>query len=699
MSYVVCSNIPDDEDNLNRQGGAVDDPFRFRNHLGSTFTIPKNGQVALESAKIQMDGSIDVSGENVLYQYFGKEIEVGVDPEYADDLDLTTSVAIRTVLDTQGGSTSLSPQDFASAVASSCAREIYHPRLGQNVSGRQKFNPTTKQFEGYFFDYQQTVSALNDIPITETAVAHSRATSITRGGQNADNFTYGSDRAGAVSAGEFFNIGDALVGTTSAATFNVGGISDKIGTFEVDIRNVVGAAGGNAGVCNWFVGLGRPVATAGGVVGGNATIMRPPSFAGNATRVGGPANNDLRWLAGYADYGVYCNHDPTSAKADILQVMHSVVDDTRRGANRNFKAAPFEYSEAGAGPTGNQPLPRDYDLVVDPRSIEFIRFTVDGEIVTIQALDKTNGNTFDIVRYDATRNKELNLSATGQHRWTMVPILALNVGSNAAGDKERSLIISEYTPVGSQTTTIGKLTGNSPYLWQQYSTAGGRRPAQIARDGNNHRATYNLTSNWQQSLILQGNAAAVRTLANREPLNYGIGLGAVNPYEYDFTVPFATDPFEPYAYRRMFWILGRSDQYGVREGSTLSKKLGFDGRRVILSVISTGDGNFVIESSNTPSIVPTRSIFVRLDNFPLASTNARQGGQSRIIGHLPRFSGNQSIGSVYYQPSNLIYIDLNNTEEVKVNSFDISLCFNDEKFVESLAGASIICLHFKSKDE
>ena len=74
MSYVVCSNIPDDEDNLNRQGGAADDPFRFRNHLGSTFTIPKNGQVALESAKIQMDGSIDVSGQQVLYQYFGKEI-------------------------------------------------------------------------------------------------------------------------------------------------------------------------------------------------------------------------------------------------------------------------------------------------------------------------------------------------------------------------------------------------------------------------------------------------------------------------------------------------------------------------------------------------------------------------------------------------------------------------------------------------
>jgi hypothetical protein len=379
--------------------------------------------------------------------------------------------------------------------------------------------------------------------------------------------------------------------------------------------------------------------------------------------------------------------------------MHTVVDDTRQGAPRNFKAAKFEYSEAGEGPTGNPPLTRLYDLAGNADTIEFIQFQVDGEIVTINALDKTNGITYEIVRYNDARFKELNLSATGQHRWTMVPILAVNMAHNVAGDKERSLIISEYTPVGAQTTTLAKLNANSPYLWQQYSTAGGRSAAQIAIQGNNHRATYNLTSNWQQTLILQGNAAAVRTLANRVPLNYGVGLGAVNPYQYDFTVPFATDPFEPYAYRRMFWILGRSDEYAVQEGSTLSKKLGFDGRRVVLSTTSTADGNFVFSSSNTPSLVPTRSLFVRLDNFPLASTNARQGGQSRIIGHLPRFSGNQSIGSVFYQPSNLIYIDLNNSEEVKVNSFDISLCFNDEKFVESLAGATIICLHFKSKDE
>lgn len=689
MSYVVCSNIPDDEDNLNRQGGAVDDPFRFRNHLGSTFTIPKNGQVALESAKIQMDGSIDVSGENVLYQYFGKELEVGVSPLYAASLDLTTSVPIRTVLDTQGGSSALSPADFASAVASSCAREIYQPLLRRSVVGIQKFDAATEQFTGYQFDYEQGVSAVNDIPITQTAMAHSRATSITRGGQNADNFTYGSNRAGAASAGEFFNIGSGLVETTSAATFNVGGISDKIGTFEIDVRNVVGAAGGNAGVCNWFVGLGRPVATDGG-----GTIMRPPSFSGNGTIRGGPEDNDLRWLSGYADYGVFCNHNPLSAKADQLQVMHTAVDDTRPGTNRNFKALPFEYNEPAP-----DNLASNYDLVGNLSRIEFIKFVVDGETITIQGLDKTGGNTFDIVRYDATRNKELNLSATGQHRWHMVPILALNMRNNAAGDKERSLIISEYTVVGGQETTLAKLTTNEPYLFQDYRTAGGRTPQQRDRDGAGHRATYNLTSNWQQSLILQGNSAAVRTLGNRVPLNYGVGLGAVNPYEYDFAVPAATDPLQPYSYRRMFWILGRSDEYGVQEGSTLSKKLGFDGRRVILSTVSGADGDFVFSSSNTPELVPTRSIFVRLDNFALASTNARQGGQSRIIGHLPRFSGNQSIGSVFYQPSNLIYIDLNNSEEMKVNSFDISLCFNDEKFVESLAGATIICLHFKSKDE
>ena len=182
-------------------------------------------------------------------------------------------------------------------------------------------------------------------------------------------------------------------------------------------------------------------------------------------------------------------------------------------------------------------------------------------------------------------------------------------------------------------------------------------------------------------------------------MNYGVGLGAVNPYEYDFQIPAGTNPLEPYGYRRMIWILGRSDEYGVREGSILSKRLGFLGRRVVLGTTNAATGDFQLISSNTPELVPSRSIFVRLDNFALASTNARQGGQSRIIAHLPRFSGNQSIGALYLQPANLIYIDLNNSEEMKVNSFDISLCYNDETFVESLTGATIICLHFKSKDE
>ena len=690
MSYVVCSNIPDDEDNLNREGGAIDDPYRFRNHLGSTFTIPKNAQVALESAKIQLDGSIDVSGQQVLYQYFGKELEAGVGAEYAASLDLTTSVPIRTVLDTQDAK-ALGPPDFIRTVASSCASNIYHPMMRSAVSGFVNQDAATQQFTGFAVDYEQIPSAVNDIPIPESVMAHSRATSITRGGQNADNFTYGSDRGGAASAGEFFNTGTGLVGTTSAATFNVAGISDKIGSFEVDVRNVVGAAGGNAGVCNWFVGLGRPVCSQNG---GEGTIMRPPSFAGNSTARGGPEDNDLRWLSGYADYGVFCNHNPLSAKADELQVMHTAVDDTRPGLNRGFKALPFEYNEPAP-----DNLTANYDLVANASRIEFIKFTVDGETITIQALDKTGGNTFDIVRYDPTRNKELNLSATGQHRWHMVPILALNMGNNAAGDKERSLIISEYTVVGGQETTLAKLTTNEPYLSQDYRTAGGRSAGQIALDGNDHRATYNLTSNWQQSLILQGNSAAVRTLANRAPLNYGVGLGALNPYEYDFQTPSGTDPLEPYAYRRMIWILGRSDEYDVREGSILSKRLGFLGRRVIVSTTNAATGAFELTSTNPPDLVPSRSIFVRLDNFALASTNARQGGQSRIIAHLPRFSGNQSIGALYLQPANLIYIDLNNSEEMKINSFDISLCYNDETFVESLTGATIICLHIKSKDD
>ena len=44
-------------------------------------------------------------------------------------------------------------------------------------------------------------------------------------------------------------------------------------------------------------------------------------------------------------------------------------------------------------------------------------------------------------------------------------------------------------------------------------------------------------------------------------------------------------------------------------------------------------------------------------------------------------------------------MDLNNSEELNVSSFDISLCYVDESYADSLVGTTIIVLHVKQKDD
>ena len=90
-------------------------------------------------------------------------------------------------------------------------------------------------------------------------------------------------------------------------------------------------------------------------------------------------------------------------------------------------------------------------------------------------------------------------------------------------------------------------------------------------------------------------------------------------------------------------------------------------------------------------------MFVRLENFTAQSTNAHQGNQSKIIAHLPRFDGQVETGRIFHQPNNLIYLDLNNSEPLKINSFDISFCYSNEQYATSLTGQSIVCLHFREK--
>jgi hypothetical protein len=90
-------------------------------------------------------------------------------------------------------------------------------------------------------------------------------------------------------------------------------------------------------------------------------------------------------------------------------------------------------------------------------------------------------------------------------------------------------------------------------------------------------------------------------------------------------------------------------------------------------------------------------MFIRLDNFTQQSVNALMGNKSAIISHLPRFDGQVETGRIYHEPKNLIFLDLNNSEEIKLSSFDISFVYSNEQYVESLTGTSVVVLYIRQK--
>ena len=79
--------------------------------------------------------------------------------------------------------------------------------------------------------------------------------------------------------------------------------------------------------------------------------------------------------------------------------------------------------------------------------------------------------------------------------------------------------------------------------------------------------------------------------------------------------------------------------------------------------------------------------------------NAFKGSNSQIIAHLPRFDGQAETGRLYYEPSEIMWLDLDNAQELKVSSFDLSFVYINEQFCHALTGQSIVALAFRPKPQ
>jgi len=88
-------------------------------------------------------------------------------------------------------------------------------------------------------------------------------------------------------------------------------------------------------------------------------------------------------------------------------------------------------------------------------------------------------------------------------------------------------------------------------------------------------------------------------------------------------------------------------------------------------------------------------LFVRLDNLGQDCLNARSKNTSKILAHLTTLEN--KVGRQVYEPSNLVYLDLNNPSELRLTSFDVSFTYINEQFATILTGQSVVSLLFRQK--
>tara|TARA_R100000935_G_scaffold58678_1_gene96953 strand:- start:1895 stop:4069 length:2175 start_codon:yes stop_codon:yes gene_type:complete len=724
MSFVITSNKKDD-DELENYSSDNSRPYNYTNTLSNTITLPANAQIALQSCKINLDGSISIgNAARVFYFYFGQTIDspiTGVDatgfpvgvfdqtgsavPSVIGDMNYSTAKPIRIELFEEHisqGIDRVSVNELCLEIEKSLNFKTYHPQLAGRWTVVSKLDASTKAFQGFTIKCNQGITVPGSLPLTNFLPPTKRVflDGSVGGGMidtikfadrleaNATNreYNYSVVSVGGADVGRFTFGTGARSAKTSSVIGNVPPIAMKHGVFRTVIAGVI-----KRDLSTWQIGLTRALNTEPGVTGPINNYCNPPYFRNNTSSGRGDARGDMKNLVDYvfgcdARTGILTVHQAVPDERAVTAAKAAGVVNSGLDRYRRLYMKKFPYAEVGTI-GGIAPLPANYDLDANTLNITHMNMFVDGEVVTIQAEDATGPTFYDVVRYDSSRNKELNLKPINQSCWSLYPYLSGNNFFNQNGFNPQNIDIATYTGIN------GTPLQAEHRLWSEKAGVG----------------TADQSYSWEQQMIKLNQIPQIQNVNQRRIQDIGIGRGA--PLIVSYTT--INDNTAPYEYRLDYdgavgtgnvptLILSEDSRYPDTSGANCQALLGYDRVPVVdynyFSLDGDGKG-WTAGSSSLPNGVSTRSIFVRVNNLTQKSINAFKDLKSGIIGHLPRFDGLNNVGPLYLENNNLVYIDIDNPAPLKLNELSISLVYSDETYCEALTGTTIVCLHIKAKGE
>lgn len=728
MSLVILTNDASEAEVAGREN-SINKPFSFRNALTSTIEIPVQAQIALQSTKLVMDGSLQVGETNgVFYLYLGRYILPDGNP--ATDPTTIGQVGyapIRFQLFPNNTQTqSVTPEELGDELQrvlnDSNAGGLFHP----NYVGAEHIvslkTSATGAFEGYNIDLKYITDKLQSLNTSAATAIVFRdsaidATSFGRRPPKIDpngtiNVNGGMGPRGALSvsaaqanANKPYTMSSAggapgthqvimtpkaqFVPSTFGTTFNVAPISTFGGTCEFDILDAIMDTSRGAPrdrTCRFLVGLSRVSVTSTRA----ALKPAPPNFkprAGEQVGVNYPAPATgpyLSWIDNYFDYGVCVDGLGTLRVVQCVQNQNVQPGNGNNGgtiANNSARTLEVDYTQHHAGApfntlyemsnvlaqsTGTPPTGNASNFVS-------VQFKVEGEIVTISMRDNTGALT-ELITFDATKNPH-NLKPAQQTCWAMQPIMLMNLAFQRPGASQDSgLAATDYNLKLIDYTIVP-------------DSAGGF---------NNIVKTPQVCPSYYMSLLedKRGISGLYHRIENAMGTNYPYAQTGIN-----------AAPANTYVGNRPVLIVAEDGVYSPSQGANSNLLLGFRGfpSAVLNQPPWIADANAGIITTQrvgsgvVPTNASTKSLFIRIDNLTQETINAGNGNMSRIIAHIPISDNVEDAGKNFYEPNSLSYLDLKNAEPLKLNFLDASVVYADEAVCRSLVGSSVIVLHIREK--
>ncbi len=412
MSLVICSN-QDADGKGDRQRSSVFKPWAFRNTLSSTYKIPKDAQVALQSCKVNIDGRVVVSESNSkFFQYFGQKLNL--DGNTAPQSEQTTSYPVYTdfLLDNQEGILEVSVDDFANVIQKAIRQTTYHPNVKGKPTVEVLRNASSLDFLGYKITHDQNTDKIAGIPANGAFEQWYR---------NDDVY---SDVSG---SGIFsYTLGEFKRETTAAEQVCVGiapalPMMNLTGEFSVNISGTSGRA--NASGVEWHVGLSRYINNV------DEQGFYYPSYADYFTGDALQFDQEL-----FADFAIARDTDD-----ELTLYQHAFTDTYNAVVLEEVEywkntASDFTQKETLAG--------KDYTDV---------KFEVEGENVKAKIYNATSKQWLVITQFKAGEPKDSYFKPVNQSCWCLHPVLSIGMEGNASActleiTDFNSVSLADYDP-------------------------------------------------------------------------------------------------------------------------------------------------------------------------------------------------------------------------------------------------------------